>query len=58
MKKSVFHKNEKLKKVGVAIIISDKVDIKTKSREFLGNPVVNTLCFHFKGHSFDPWSGK
>ena len=27
------------------------------SREFLGGPVVRTLCFHCQGHGFHPWSG-
>ena len=24
--------------------------------EFPGDPVVGTLCFHCRGHGFDPWS--
>ena len=29
----------------------------TGFREFPGSPVVRTLCFHCRGHRFDPWSG-
>ena len=25
-------------------------------RSFSGSPVVKTLCFHCRKHSFDPWS--
>ena len=25
--------------------------------DFPGGPVVKTLCFYFRGHRFDPWSG-
>ena len=25
--------------------------------DFSGGPVVKTLCFHFRGHGFDPRSG-
>ena len=25
--------------------------------DFPGGPVVKTLCFHCRGHGFDPWSG-
>ena len=25
-------------------------------RELPGGPVVRTLCFHCRGHGFDPWS--
>ena len=25
--------------------------------DFPGGPVVRTLCFHCRGHRFDPWSG-
>ena len=24
--------------------------------DFPGGPVVKTLCFHCRGHKFDPWS--
>ena len=27
-------------------------------RALPGHPVVATLCFHCRGHRFDPWSGK
>ena len=27
-------------------------------KNFPGGPVVNTPCFQYKGHSFDPWSVK
>ena len=27
-----------------------------KVREFPGGPVVRTLCFHCRGHGFDPWT--
>ena len=30
---------------------------KTGFREFPGGPAVRTLCFHFRGPRFDPWSG-
>ena len=26
--------------------------------DFPGGPVVKTLCFQYKGHRFDPWSGE
>ena len=26
-------------------------------REFPGGPVVRTLCFHCRGHRFEPWLG-
>ena len=26
--------------------------------DLLGRPAVKTLCFHCRGHRFDPWSGK
>ena len=26
-------------------------------RDFPGGPVVKILCFHFRGHGFNPWSG-
>ena len=26
------------------------------TRDFSGGPVVRTLCFHCRGHRFDPWS--
>ena len=35
-----------------------RVTIKSYDREFLAGPVVRTLHFHFRGHRFDPWSGK
>ena len=25
--------------------------------EFSANPVISTLCFHCRGHGFDPWLG-
>ena len=25
--------------------------------DFPGSPVVKTLCFHYRKHRFDPWSG-
>ena len=25
--------------------------------DFPGDPVVKTLCFHCRGHGFDPWWG-
>ena len=26
--------------------------------DFPGGPVVMTLCFHYRGHGFNPWLGK
>ena len=26
--------------------------------DFIGSPVVKTLCFQYSGYRFDPWSGK
>ena len=31
--------------------------LKKQSQEFVGDPVVRTLCFHCWGPGFDPWSG-
>ena len=31
---------------------------KNTHQDFPGGPVVKTLCFHCRGHGFDPWSGK
>ena len=31
-----------------------KQDVKIEIRDFPGNPVVRTLCFHCRGHRFDP----
>ena len=28
-----------------------------QTRDFPDSPVVKTLCFHFKEHGFNPWSG-
>ena len=39
-----------------AQVISD-MDTKGSVWEFPGSPVVRTVCFHFRGHGFDPWSG-
>ena len=25
--------------------------------DFPGGPVIKTLCFHGRGHEFDPWTG-
>ena len=30
---------------------------KKSSRDFPGGPVAKTLCFQFRGHRFNPWSG-
>lgn len=30
--------------------------IEYMTKVFPGGPVVQTLCFHFRGHRFDPWS--
>ena len=29
----------------------------TSTRDFLGGPVVRTLCSQCRGHRFNPWSG-
>ena len=29
----------------------------THFRDFPGSPVVKALCFHYRGHRFDPWLG-
>lgn len=29
---------------------------KYQSCEFPGSPVLRTLCFHYRGHRFNPWS--
>ena len=34
-----------------------RLETKTPRRGFPGGPVVRTLCFHFRGCGFDPWSG-
>jgi hypothetical protein len=28
-----------------------------EKKDFPGGPVIKTLCFQYKGHGFDPWSG-
>ena len=34
------------------------IHIKKKTKlEFPSSPVVRTLCFHFREHGFNPWSG-
>ena len=30
--------------------------VKTKRGEFPGGTLVKILCFHYRGHRFDPWS--
>ena len=30
--------------------------VKTKRGEFPGGTMVKILCFHYRGHRFDPWS--
>ena len=30
--------------------------LKNSFRDFPGGPMVKTLCFHYRGHGFDPWS--
>ena len=35
-----------------------QLNYKQKScQDFSGGPVVKTLCFHCRGHGFDPWLG-
>ena len=31
--------------------------LKMTQQEFPGSPEVRALCFHCRGHRFDPWSG-
>ena len=31
--------------------------LKIKIRDFPGGPMVKILCFHCRGHRFNPWSG-
>ena len=60
MRKKAYHANSTHKKVGVAILISDKIQFKTKIyslRDFPGGPVVKTPHSQCRGHGFHPWSG-
>ena len=41
--KKIFHANGNQKKAGIAILISDKIDFKTKTRGFPGGAVVENL---------------
>ena len=44
--------------VGISwVIYLTYTSIIPSSWEFPGSPVVRTLCFHCKGHGFNPWSG-
>lgn len=38
-------------------MITLEKDYFEKYRDFLGGPVVKTLCFQTRGWRFDPWSG-
>ena len=41
----------------ILVIRISKTTEKKKVRNFLGGPVVKTLCFHCRGYRFDPWLG-
>ena len=64
--KKIFHANRNQKKAGVAILISDKRDFKTKTRGFPGgavvkNPPANAGDMGLSpgpGRSHMPWSNK
>ena len=36
---------------------ADRLCANPDSRDFPGRPVVETPCFHCRGHAFDPWLG-
>jgi len=46
---------------GLVLNVGTKVEVgeetTVKEGPVPGSPVVRTLCFHGRGHQFNPWSG-
>ena len=56
--KKVLHANGNDKKPKVAIVISDKIDFKTKTRDFLSGAVVKNLPANTRDKGLSPGPGR